>query len=239
MANQFWYHLGVQRNRSARLLPAIWDAAQREKLDVGDVQNPDNLLNWADSMVAGAPFLWRENEPRFFEVKLYNVSVSECFNCNDISIWVYDRLVYPQRGEAPPANPDLSDDIRRDYDEASTILDKSPRGAAALIRLAIQKLCKELGQSGKNINVDIAALVADGLDPRVQQALDIVRVVGNDAVHPGQIDLRDDRATAEMLFGLLNVIAEKTISVPKRIEEVYGALPEDARDAIAKRDANT
>ena len=47
------------------------------------------------------------------------------------------------------------------------------------------------------------------------------------------------RATAEMLFGFLNVIAEKTISVPKRIEEVYGALPEDARDAIAKRDANT
>ena len=88
-------------------------------------------------------------------------------------------------------------------------------------------------------HLDIAALVADGLDPRVQQVLDIVRVVGNNAVHPGQIDLRDDRATAEMLFGFLNVIAEKTISVPKRIEEVYGALPEDARDAIAKRDANT
>ena len=28
-------------------------------------------------------------------------------------------------------------------------------------------------------------------------------------------------------------------AIPKRIEEVYGALPEDARDAIAKRDANT
>ena len=108
-----------------------------------------------------------------------------------------------------------------------------------LASLAIQKPCKELGQSGKNINVDIAALVADGLDPRVQQILDIVRVVGNNAVHPGQIDLRDDRATAEMLFGLLNVIVGKTISVPKRIEEVYGALPEHARDAIAKRDANT
>ncbi|MFN7599434.1 MAG: DUF4145 domain-containing protein [Cereibacter sp.] len=78
----------------------------------------------------------------------------------------------------------MTEDIRRDYDEASTILDLSPRGAAALIRLGIQKLCKELGQAGKNINDDIGALVKDGLDVRVLQALDAVRVIGNSAVHP-------------------------------------------------------
>jgi hypothetical protein len=140
------------------------------------------------------------------------------------------------RSEASPANPDLPEDVRRDYDEASTILDLSPRGAAALIRLGIQKLCKELGQPGKNINADIKALVAGGLDPRVQRALDAVRVIGNNAVHPGQIDLRDDRATAESLFRLMNLIAEKMISEPKHVDEVYAALPEDARAAIEKRD---
>ena len=61
----------------------------------------------------------------------------------------FDRLVYPRAGEAPPRTLTLSEDIRRDYDEASSILDRSPRGAAALIRLAIQKLCKELGQVRK------------------------------------------------------------------------------------------
>ncbi|GHE85918.1 hypothetical protein GCM10016455_01520 [Aliiroseovarius zhejiangensis] len=129
----------------------------------------------------------------------------------------------------------MPDEIRRDYDEASTILDLSARGAAALIRLGIQKLCKHLGQPGKNINDDIKALVAGGLDPRIQKALDVVRVVGNNAVHPGQIDLKDDRATAESLFRLLDLIVEKMISEPKHVEEVYAALPEDARKAIEKR----
>ena len=62
-------------------------------------------------------------------------------------------------------------DVRRDYEEASAILDASPRGAAALLRLAIEKLCKELGENGRDLNADIASLVRKGLDPRVQKAL--------------------------------------------------------------------
>ncbi|OQW39268.1 MAG: hypothetical protein A4S12_02345 [Proteobacteria bacterium SG_bin5] len=123
-----------------------------------------------------------------------------------------------------------------DYEEAGTLLQLSPRGAAALLRLSIQKLCKELGEKGRNIDDDIAALVKKGLDPRVQQALDVVRVIGNNAVHPGQIDLRDDRATAEKLFGLVNLIAEIMISQPKHVADMYESLPQNARDAIKRRD---
>ena len=94
----------------------------------------------------------------------------------------------------------MPDDIKLDYNEARTILGRSPRGAAALLRLAIQKLCKHLGQSGANINGDIKALVAAGLPPKVQEALDTVRVIGNESVHPGQIDIRDDVETAIKLF---------------------------------------
>ena len=104
------------------------------------------------------------------------------------------------------------------------------------MRLAIQKLCKELGRPGKDINKDIKALVENGLNPLVQKALDAVRVIGNNAVHPGQIDLRDDRATAESLFGLINLITEKMISEPKRVNEVYASLPEGALKAIEDRD---
>jgi hypothetical protein len=103
--------------------------------------------------------------------------------------------------------------------------------------LAIQKLCKELGESGQNINDDIASLVRKGLNPRVQKALDVVRVIGNNAVHPGQVDLRDDRKTAETLFGLVNLICEKMITEPKHVEAVYETLPEGARKAIEERDA--
>lgn len=63
-----------------------------------------------------------------------------------------------------------------------------------------------------------------------------MRVIGNNAVHPGSIDLRDDRATAENLFRLLNLIAEKMISEPKHVDEVYAALPPNALAAIEARD---
>ncbi len=104
-----------------------------------------------------------------------------------------------------------------------------------MLRLAIQKLCIHLGQPGKNINNDIKALVQGGLDPRVQKALDVVRVIGNNAVHPGEIDV-DDLETAETLFRLVNLIAEKMITEPKHLDDVYNDLPAAVREAIEKRD---
>ena len=212
-------------------------AVQLDAID--DVDKRARLENWADSMAAGTPFIWQAGEAEYWRLELYNVSVSLCFACEKLSVWIYDRLVYPQAGAAPPPNPDLPEDIRRDYDEASSIVDRSPRGAAALMRLAIQKLCVELDQPGRNLNDDIAALVAAGLDPKIQEALDTVRVIGNNAVHPGHIELRDDRATAQVLFGLVNLIVEKLISVPKHVSEVYATLPERDRQSIAKRDGST
>ena len=200
-----------------------------------DTEEREKLSEWLKMMKNGRPFLG-DAQDRFSHQIVYNLFISRCYNCKDIAIWIHERLVYPQRGEVPPPNPDMPDEIRRDYDEASAILDLSARGAAALIRLSIQKLCKHLDQQGKNINDDIKALVAEGLDPRIQKALDVVRVVGNNAVHPGQIDLKDNRAIAESLFRLLNLIVEKMISVPKHVDEVYATLPESARKAIDKRD---
>jgi len=164
-----------------------------------------------------------------------NINFTRCFNCRKITVWIAGELYYPRAGGGPEANPDLPPDIRKDYDEASAILEITPRGAAALLRLCIQKLCVHLGQPGQNLNADIKALVAAGLDVGVQQALDYVRVVGNNAVHPGEIDV-DDRATAEMLFRLVNIIAEKMITQPKHVEELYGSLPPGVLKAIEKRD---
>jgi len=147
-------------------------------------------------------------------------------------------MVYPDVNLAPPPNPDLPNNIQSDYDEAGAILSRSPRGAAGLLRLAIQKLCVELGQPGKNINDDIAALVQKGLPAGVQQALDSVRVIGNEAVHPGQIDFSDTPEVATTLFSLINFICEKMISDPKTIEAIYGGLPPEKLAAIKKRDGS-
>jgi hypothetical protein len=148
-------------------------------------------------------------------------------------------MVVPDRVNVPAPNEDLSDDVRADYTEAASILARSPRGSAALLRLALQKLCVQLGEKGDRINDDIKALVEKGLPVRVQQALDVLRVVGNNAVHPGQIDLRDDSATAGSLFNLVNLIAEDRITEPKRVEAMFAQLPVEARAAIEKRDTKT
>jgi hypothetical protein len=163
------------------------------------------------------------------------IRLSRCENCSGLCVWVEDTLTYPDRGNAPPANPDMPGTVRADYEEAARVYMKSPRGAAALLRLAIQKLMVHLGQSGDNINADIAALVAAGLPSKIQQALDVVRVTGNNAVHPGQIDA-NDAGIAEKLFPLVNVIVEYQISLPARIGEMYNGLPDGAKSAITKRD---
>ena len=161
---------------------------------------------------------------------------STCARCGKSAIWFDEAMIYPDFEGVQPPNQDLDAEIQIDYQEAALILQKSPRGAAALLRLVIQKLCKQLGEGGKDINSDIKNLVAKGLPSAVQKSLDVVRVIGNEAIHPGQIDLSDDVETAKVLFKLVNLIAEKMISEPKQIQEIYDSLPETKRQEIERRD---
>jgi hypothetical protein len=169
-------------------------------------------------------------------VQIPNLDTCICVHCRKSSIWFAGKLVYPDNTTVTIANQDLPQDIIEDYNEAASIVQKSPRGAAALLRLAIQKLCVTLGEKGKKIDDDIASLVKKGLPPMVQEALDIVRVTGNEAVHPGVLDLKDSIETASQLFGLVNLVADIMISQPKHVAAMYASLPEDKRKAIAERD---
>ncbi len=181
--------------------------------------------------------VWRS--AKYYEggsIDIKNLEVAFCLHCKKFSLWLNEKMIYPDISGVQPPNQDLNKDIIEDYIEATSILNKSPRGAAALLRLCIQKLCKQLGESGENINKDIANLVQKGLPATVQQALDIVRVVGNNAVHPGQIDLKDDTEIANKLFELINIVAHIMITQPKEIKKLYNKLPETQRNAITDRD---
>ncbi len=146
-------------------------------------------------------------------------------------------MVVPAASTAPAPHEDFPEDPRNDYDEARAIFSQSPRAAVALLRLCLQKLLKEVGQKGENINADIAALVKVGLPDYVQKSLDYCRVIGNNAVHPGEINLDDTPEMGVVLFDMLNLIVEQLIAQPKRIASYYESLPEGARAAIEKRDA--
>ena len=167
--------------------------------------------------------------------QLRNLFLSKCYNCEKWSVWVNEDLVYPTKKFGSKPNQDLPVDILTVVEEARSILDASPKGAAALLRLSIQMLCKHLGQPGKDLNTDISNLVKMGLSPIVSKSLDVVRVIGNESVHPGSIDLSDDKDTATRLFDLINIIAEQMITQPKHVEELYLKLPESKRLAIEDR----
>lgn len=172
-----------------------------------------------------------------------------CSHCGIWSVWVSKatssatgskvviwRMVHPSKLTAPMPSSDLPEECSKDYEEARSVMSFSPRAAAALLRLCIQRLCRDLGGKGENLNDDIALLVKNGLDVRLQKALDIVRVTGNNAVHPGQMSLDDNPEIAGKLFTLVNLIVEEMITKPKELDTLYGALPPGAREGIKKRD---
>jgi len=198
-------------------------------------EHMDGVLHYYEQLLTGQVFL-QTNEQTKYVSNVDNLNLSKCFSCGRIAVWVFDHLVHPKAMTGPEPNSDLPPDVLRDYEEASRVVSESPRGAAALLRLGIQKLCASLGEKGQNIDDDIASLVKKGLKPMVQQALDAVRVIGNAAVHPGTLDLKDDRDTALKLFGLVNIIAEQMISNPKHVQDLYEKLPDSKRKAIEKRD---
>lgn len=165
------------------------------------------------------------------------VVLSSCNSCGRESVFVNSRLTWPLQSSAPNASSDLPEELKIDFNEARMVLPQSPRGAAALLRLVIQKLLPFLGATKKDINAAIGELVVNQvINKNLQKALDSVRVIGNEAVHPGTLDLRDDEKIAISLFNLVNFIVQKGISEPKEIAEIYEALPEAKLAGIIQRD---
>lgn len=163
-------------------------------------------------------------------------TISRCEHCDEKMIWLNNEIVYPKKIIVDLPNDDLSEDIKKDYLEAATIFNDSPRSSAALLRLALQKLCKQLGEKGDNINEDIKNLVKKGLNPQIQKSLDILRITGNNAVHPGEINVEEKPELVLKLFELINFIAEKLITEPKEIEGFYEELPDNAKEQVKERD---
>jgi hypothetical protein len=164
--------------------------------------------------------------------------VGACARCGDYHIWVADEMIYPQASSAPKPADDMPDEVREDFNEARQAVDDSPKAAAALLRLAMEKLVQELsGDDNQDLYNGIGELVKEGrIDERIQKALDSVRVTGNDYVHAGKIYSPDDRDTALRLFELVNVIVEVTIARENMIEEAYNEIPENKMDGIEQRD---
>lgn len=169
--------------------------------------------------------------------ELDSISVATCQKCNKYHIWHNDKMIVPTNSPIPMPLEDMPEVVKNLYLEARDVYPISHKSACAILRLAVQHLCKELGEKGNNINDDIGSLVSKGLPERIQKALDIVRVVGNNAVHPGVMSEEDTKEYAQKMFKLLNIIVDDRIVQPKEIDDLFDGLPEGPKKAIERRDS--
>lgn len=191
---------------------------------------------------------------------VYNVLIiSTCQSCNLNSLWLkqgidtylpsfhtsndsnndkeFENLIFPVKiTDLPTPNIDMPNNVLKIYTEACLVLQYSPRSSIALSRLAIEQLVDFLGANGKNLNDKIGDLVTRGLPVTIQQMLDSVRVIGNNAVHPGQIEIEGNIDLAISLLKFINLIVDSQISQPKAIQATYDLIPNSYKESIERRD---
>ncbi|AVO60663.1 DUF4145 domain-containing protein [Pseudomonas chlororaphis] len=169
------------------------------------------------------------------------IYTSRC-TCGEFAFWVptgeystlfsrhqQGKIIYPLMSVAPAAEADMPPDIQVDYEEARQVFNHSPRAAAALLRLCVQKLCHELLGKKGDIHKQIGELVEKGLPSRVLKAFDTIRIFGNESVHPGTVNLNDTPDVALALFSLLNMAVRYCITEEKELEAIRALTPEAKR----------
>lgn len=242
VAHQDWYNVGVQACYGDDKFPVVYDILRAEEHiknveKQGDEDTVKSLKRFVTSLLEDLPHLDLDEGANMSCRRLHDMSASRCYSCGEVSLWLGDRIIHPRNVVVVPMNDDLPSKCKAIYKEASGCLEASPRAACALLRVCLEQMLTDLKVAGKSLDKKIATLVADNAIPKkLQQALDVVRVTGNDAAHLGLMDNIDNKETAISLFNLVNVIADMLISQPKSIDMLYNALPEDKLKGIAARD---
>ena len=171
MAHQTWFSC-YAKNLGKDNLPRV-EFSSTEMEAFGPPESiPEKFQTIIARLNASEVFFDEDSDALYGANRVNNVAFSHCYSCNKVAVWRHKSILYPAPSLGIEANVDMPDEIRLDFDEARAIFFDSPRGSAALLRLAVQKLCVFLGEKGSNINDDIASLVKKGLPGQVQQALD-------------------------------------------------------------------
>ncbi|WP_253719766.1 DUF4145 domain-containing protein, partial [Thermus scotoductus] len=156
--------------------------------------------------------------------------IALCQYCGSFSLWLGERMLYPQTGEAPPPHPDMPPAIRELYEEARGVLPASPRASAALLRVALEGLLEEAGNEKGSLADRLKRAHEEGkLTTQTYKLAGVLRLGGNAAAHyelwkidPSQG--QEDREMILALFEFLNEVTEELIAKPKRLEEMERRL---------------
>jgi hypothetical protein len=146
--------------------------------------------------------------------------IARCVKCFSISIYFESNRFYPSRiCKVEEPYPEMPEDIKSTYIEASSILELSPRASLALIRFALEKyivehLKYENIKTHETLNDKIIRLVDDkNLSGELKANLNILKNFGNLAAHSSLIDTNLDKDEAydyalNAFYVLNNIIFE-------------------------------
>jgi hypothetical protein len=165
---------------------------------------------------------------------IHNKLTDQTTTGGTIPVAISSVMCYPLAKVGPVAPDDLPNDLKIDYEEARSVASISPRSAAALLRLITEKICNDMvGESG-SLDTKIQKLEKMGLAESTANVLHTLRCFGNEAVHPGEIDLTDGIEIVTALFSLIDNIVTKLITEPRKENELFDLIPDSKKDAIQK-----
>jgi hypothetical protein len=147
--------------------------------------------------------------------------IAECNSCNFQVLVVRQRQsgnisrVYP--APLPRAtDPRIPEAVKNDFDEALLCLSVGAvRGAAILARRAVQTICKDQGATKKDLKDKIDELFEKNIvTASLKDWGHEVRIVGNDAAHPNDVDVTLE--DAEEIIDLLESLCEVLYVAPAK-----------------------
>ena len=150
------------------------------------------------------------------------IAVAQCRDCESISVWVNEKMVYPEACGVEP-HDDMPEQAKKTFREAQSILGKSPRGACMMLRLCVEQLLTELGYKQKNLADKIKAAAPEGSPLR--SILNACRLAGNEFVHAGTFEELDKSGfqpelIADALSTFINQAVLQLVSIPKEARKI-------------------
>ncbi len=147
-----------------------------------------------------------------------------CEICQETSIYnaITGEKIHPNTTSIKKPNSDMPQNIKDLYVEASSVFEMSPRSSLAIIRLALDLLCIELGADKKDSLYNKVEWLHNEnvIDSELKDLAHGVRGLGNDAVHPRNIDEEINKDDAMLVFELINIIVDEKITKVNRKKEL-------------------
>ena len=203
VAHQDWYSLFLKPENAAEVRVLTPEAIRQGEAQRDNIKEIEQFIERLKKTQLTYEY---QKHPHPLKVKMANLHISNCHNCNGFSLWVSGLLVYPTKLDK---TPELVDE---DVEEAAVVLNKSPRGATALMRVCIQKLVPLLEENGKELNQRVSSLVRKGLEMEIQQAMDVLEVLRSDSAQLNPLESQADRETALRFLDSLKEVLERRMS---------------------------